>query len=82
VYGKIAQLADNGRTLLLVDQFARSALTVADRGAFMAGGRIVREGLAAELRDAPDVAADYLGDAGNDRRASTLSDAVRQLQDV
>ncbi len=67
VYGKVAQLADEGRTLLLVDQFARSALNVANRGALMAGGRIVREGDAAALRDAPDVAADYLGDAADAR---------------
>jgi ABC-type branched-subunit amino acid transport system ATPase component len=67
VYAKIAQLADSGRTLLLVDQFARSALTVADRGAVLAGGRIVREDLAERLRDAPDVAADYLGNAASDR---------------
>jgi ABC-type branched-subunit amino acid transport system ATPase component/ABC-type branched-subunit amino acid transport system permease subunit len=67
VYAKIAQLADAGRTLLLVDQFARSALTVADRGAVLAGGRIVREDLAERLRDAPDVAADYLGNAASDR---------------
>jgi ABC-type branched-subunit amino acid transport system ATPase component len=79
VYGKIAQLADEGRTLLLVDQFARSALTVADRGALMAGGRIVREGDAASLRDAPDVAADYLGDAADDRVERSTHDTPRAM---
>jgi branched-chain amino acid transport system ATP-binding protein len=45
----VAQLRDDGTTLLLVDQMAALALAVADRGYVIEGGRIVHHGRAAEL---------------------------------
>ena len=51
-------------TMLVVEQNARLALEVADRGYVMEGGRIVLEGPAAELGSNPDVQEFYLGGAG------------------
>ncbi len=53
-------------TILLVEQNARLALTVADYGYVMEGGRVVMEGTAEELRANEDVKEFYLGlgDAG------------------
>ncbi len=57
---------DEGTTILLVEQNARLALSVADYGYVMEGGRVVMEGTAAELRTNEDVKEFYLGlgDAG------------------
>ena len=48
-------------TVLLVEQNARLALTIADRGYIMEQGRIVLEGPARQLADNPDVKEFYLG---------------------
>ena len=50
-----------GVTVLLVEQNARAALGIADRGYIMETGRIVMEGRAAELLNNPDVQEFYLG---------------------
>ena len=57
---------DEGTTILLVEQNARIALSVADYGYVMEGGRVVMEGTADELRTNEDVKEFYLGlgDAG------------------
>ena len=57
---------DEGTTILLVEQNARLALSVADYGYVMEGGRVVLEGTADELRTNEDVKEFYLGlgDAG------------------
>jgi branched-chain amino acid transport system ATP-binding protein len=49
----IQQLKANGVTVLLVEQNARMALNVCDRGYIMEKGAIVFEGPSAELRDSP-----------------------------
>jgi branched-chain amino acid transport system permease protein len=54
-------LRDEGVTILLVDQMAALALTVADRGYVLDSGRIVRSASAAELSDDPELEAAYLG---------------------
>ena len=57
---------DEGTTILLVEQNARVALSVADYGYVMEGGRVVMEGTADALRTNEDVKEFYLGlgDAG------------------
>jgi branched-chain amino acid transport system ATP-binding protein len=55
---------DRGLTILLVEQNANAALSVADYGYVMEGGRIVFYGESAELRSHPDVQEFYLGGAG------------------
>jgi len=57
----LADLRDEGVTLLLVDQMATQALAVADRAYVLEQGRVVREGQAAELRGDKALEAAYLG---------------------
>jgi len=59
LYAIVAQIAAEGVAILLTEQFARAALSVADRVALVTQGRIVAEGRPDELPD--DLAAAYLG---------------------
>jgi len=52
---------DEGITVLVVEQNARRALEIADRGYILEQGRIVLEGTARELTENPDVKEFYLG---------------------
>jgi branched-chain amino acid transport system ATP-binding protein len=61
VYEILAELKRSGTTLLLVEQNARAALKVADRGYVLETGRIILDGAAAELREDPEVQRAYLG---------------------
>jgi branched-chain amino acid transport system ATP-binding protein len=61
VFASIAALAKDGRTVLLVEQNARSGLAVADRAAVLEAGRIALVGTGAELLNDPEVARLYLG---------------------
>ena len=54
LFRQLAALRDEGMTLLLVDQMADLALSLADRCYVLGGGRILRHGTAAEMRDALD----------------------------
>ncbi len=58
----LAQLRDEGITILLVDQMAGLALAVADRGYILESGRIVHEGPASEIREDPALERAYLGE--------------------
>ena len=57
----LAGLRDEGVTILLVDQMAALALTVADRGYVLELGKIVRSDNALGLADDPELEAAYLG---------------------
>jgi branched-chain amino acid transport system ATP-binding protein len=57
----IVELRRQGKTFLLVEQNARAALSIADRGYVMETGRIMLEGTAGELSDNHDVRRAYLG---------------------
>ena len=61
VFRTIARLKAEGMTMLLVEQFARAALEVADHAYVMERGRIVVEGTPAALRQDERVVAAYLG---------------------
>jgi branched-chain amino acid transport system ATP-binding protein len=61
VYDILAELKAAGTTILLVEQNARAALKVADRGYVLETGRIILDGAAADLRDDPEVQRAYLG---------------------
>ena len=60
---------DLGVTILLVEQNARAALSVASHGYIMEQGKVVLDGTAAELRDNEDVKEFYLGGAGDQRKS-------------
>jgi branched-chain amino acid transport system ATP-binding protein len=57
----LATLHRDGLTLLLVEQNANAALAIADRAVVLETGRVRLQGSAAELRDAPELQALYLG---------------------
>ena len=61
VFRTIRRLKEEGITLLLVEQFAKSALEVADYAYVMEHGRIAVEGSPAELSRNERVIAAYLG---------------------
>jgi len=61
VFQTIRHLKDSGITLLLVEQFARSALEVADYAYVMDRGHVAVEGTPAELNQNEKVLAAYLG---------------------
>lgn len=55
------KLNSEGLTVIVVEQNARLALQVADRGYVLDTGAIVAQGTAAELADTPEIKAAYLG---------------------
>src|SRR4249919_1516263 len=64
LFDVLAELRDSGVTILLVDQMAALALTVADRGYVLESGRIVKSGDATALKSDSSLEAAYLGKAG------------------
>ena len=66
VLATVAELADDGMGLLLVEQFADRALAFGHQAAVLARGRIVLRGPAADIRRRPDqLQAAYLGSEPN-----------------
>ena len=61
VFAKVREVRDLGVTLLIVEQNARAALAISDRGYVLAQGREQVAGAAAELLANPEVGALYLG---------------------
>ena len=61
IFARVAALRQTGTTILLVDQNARAALTVASRGYVMETGRIELHGDANQLLHDPQVQQAYLG---------------------
>jgi branched-chain amino acid transport system ATP-binding protein len=61
VYDILKELKKAGTTILLVEQNARAALKVADRGYVLETGHIILDGTAAELKEDPEVQRAYLG---------------------
>ena len=62
IFEVIRQVAEQGMTVLLVEQNASRALAVADRGYVMESGLVTLTGTGAELLDNPKVKAAYLGE--------------------
>jgi branched-chain amino acid transport system ATP-binding protein len=61
IFGVLSELSSDGRTILLVEQNARSGLGVAHHGAILDAGIVRLFAPAAELLDSPDVGRIYLG---------------------
>ncbi|WP_027365356.1 ABC transporter ATP-binding protein [Desulfotruncus alcoholivorax] len=61
IFKIIKEINQTGTTILLVEQNARMALSVANRGYVMETGQIISHGTARELRDNEDVKKAYLG---------------------
>ncbi|MDL9978771.1 ABC transporter ATP-binding protein [Microbacterium candidum] len=65
VFESIRTLADGGRTVLLVEQNARSGLQAADKGVVLEAGRVALTGTGDALLNDPEVARLYLGAASH-----------------
>ena len=63
IFETVLTINQRGVTVLLVEQNAAMALSIAGRGYVLETGRIALEGRAAELADNPEVRRAYLGEA-------------------
>ena len=70
LYAILAELRNDGMTILLVDQMATLALAVAYPGYVLEQGRIVAEGTAAELQDDRALVDAYLGQGAEQAEAA------------
>lgn len=61
VFDIIRDINDQGTSIILVEQNAQMALSIADRGYVLETGKIVLEGQAQELLENPKVISAYLG---------------------
>jgi branched-chain amino acid transport system ATP-binding protein len=61
IFGIVRRISEEGTTVLLVEQNAKSALRVAQRGYVLENGRITLQGSAEELLANRDVQRAYLG---------------------
>lgn len=62
IFDIIQEVSKSGTTVLLVEQNAKKALSIADRGYVLETGRIVLEGNAKDLLDNEQVKKAYLGE--------------------
>lgn len=62
IFDVIRNIADDGVTILLIEQNARLALETSHRGYVMESGRLILEGPSQQLLDDPKVRAAYLGE--------------------
>jgi len=61
IFRTVRLIADQGMTVLLVEQDVRHSLSLSDRGYVLEHGRVVMEGKAKELMDNPHIKTAYLG---------------------
>lgn len=59
MYETVAELVEDGLSVLVAEQFARAVLPIADAAALMLGGRVVASGPPDEIQDR--LSSDYLG---------------------
>src|SRR5207237_124008 len=65
----IVEVNGAGTSVVLVEQHATMALSIATSGYVLETGRVVKEGPAADLRDDADIREFYLGMAAGERRS-------------
>lgn len=62
IFDTIKKINKSGTTILLVEQNAKKALSIADRAYVLETGKIVKEGKGSELLDDPKIKQAYLGE--------------------
>ncbi|HEV7934871.1 MAG TPA: ABC transporter ATP-binding protein, partial [Actinomadura sp.] len=65
LFERIGAIVESGVTVLLVEQNARMALAMTQRGYVMAGGAVVAEGTVEQLRKDDKIMEAYLGSAAH-----------------
>jgi len=76
IFHLITALRTQGITILLVEQNARQALSIADRGYVFENGKVTLEGPAVDLLNSPDIAERYLGMGSAAEVSGLASDAL------
>ncbi|MGX7024791.1 ABC transporter ATP-binding protein [Vagococcus hydrophili] len=61
IFSIIEEIKAQGTTVLLIEQNAKMALSIADRGYVLETGKVVLKGSGKELLDSPDIQKAYLG---------------------
>ncbi|MGL9970387.1 ABC transporter ATP-binding protein [Enterococcus sp. DIV1420a] len=61
IFSIIEEIKNQGTTILLIEQNAKMALEISDRGYVLETGKIVLEGSGPELLNSPDIQKAYLG---------------------
>jgi branched-chain amino acid transport system ATP-binding protein len=83
IFRLIVALREQGITILLAEQNARQALSIADRGYVFEQGRITLEGAAKDLLNSREVAERYLGMSGTTEASDVAGTALAtKLQGV
>jgi branched-chain amino acid transport system ATP-binding protein len=67
-------LRTRGLSILLIEQNARAALEIADRGYVVELGNIITHGPARDLLANTDIVSAYLGNAGQGRLSAATTD--------
>src|SRR5271168_4815773 len=81
IFRLIVALREQGITILLAEQNAKAALSIADRGYVFEQGRITLSGAAQDLLNSPEIAERYLGMSGtaeaSDVASASLAEKLR-----
>jgi branched-chain amino acid transport system ATP-binding protein len=80
IFLTLRELQKEGKTILLVEQNARQALQVADRGYVMERGRIILSGSGQELLNMPEVQRTYLGQQDIPKSPQTKDDGGAEVR--
>jgi len=76
IFRLIVRLRAQGITILLAEQNARQALSIADRGYVFENGKITLAGPSVDLLNSPDIAERYLGMGSATEVSGAASDAL------
>jgi branched-chain amino acid transport system ATP-binding protein len=76
IFRLIVRLRAQGITIMLAEQNARQALSIADRGYVFENGKVTLEGPAVDLLNSPDIAERYLGMGSATEVSGSASDAL------
>jgi branched-chain amino acid transport system ATP-binding protein len=78
IFRLIVALREQGITILLAEQNARQALSIADRGYVFENGRITLSGRANDLLNSPEIAERYLGMSGSTEASDATGAALAE----
>jgi branched-chain amino acid transport system ATP-binding protein len=78
IFRLIVALRDQGITILLAEQNARQALSIADRGYVFENGRITLSGAAKDLLNSREIAERYLGMSGTAETSGAVAASLAE----
>jgi branched-chain amino acid transport system ATP-binding protein len=74
--GSVKEISKTGVSIVLVEQNAVAALSIADHGLVLDRGRVRIRGTAAELKTHPEVVRAFLGDRAADAQEAATRSAI------